>query len=293
MKIFLFIVVILISYFYGIYSHKNNLFPYYTVREFILKHYYNNEYRSDISADTSMHKEVDCAKVLRDDYIFFVGLGQSNAANHGNKRFIPPEDSNIYLFYKNRCFLARDPLLGSTGNRGSVWTKLAFLLNNSTKKNIVIATSAIGGSSVGDWVVDDKLENVLLLNLLEYINKIHVDKPILFLWQQGETDAMNGTTYEEYINSLEKLKKIILNNAITFKPEIYISLTTLCYEHGVNKEIRKAQLDFVTNNGFYIGPDNDMFDSIEDRYDCCHLSELGQWKSAIRWQEIILESFKK
>jgi hypothetical protein len=49
-------------------------------------------------------------------------FGQSNSANSGETPY--KSRQGVYNFYKGKLYRAQDPLLGATGDGGSVWTRL-------------------------------------------------------------------------------------------------------------------------------------------------------------------------
>ena len=63
-----------------------------------------------------------------EDSIVIIAFGQSNSANNASHTY-PKNSNNILNFYKGKCFIAKDPLLGATGNRGNIWIPVSTKIN--------------------------------------------------------------------------------------------------------------------------------------------------------------------
>jgi len=68
-------------------------------------------------------------------------FGQSNAANYVSELFTT--NYKIYTFYDNKLALAKDPLKGASGNKGSIWIPLSeSLVNEGYFDKIIIVSIA-------------------------------------------------------------------------------------------------------------------------------------------------------
>jgi len=78
--------------------------------------------------------------------------GQSNAGNHGEERLKPTADVYNLNIFDHGCYVAQDPLLGTTGDGGNLFTQLGQLLvERGVYDAVVLVPIAVGGSSVEDW----------------------------------------------------------------------------------------------------------------------------------------------
>ena len=120
--------------------------------------------------------------------IVLVTGGQSNAANAFADPLVPPADSGALMMLAGRCYPLRDPVLGATGDRGSLWTGLGPALARTAGRPVIFINGAVGGSQLGDWA-DARSGYVRhLAGEVAAARKAGVvaDKVI---WIQGETDA--------------------------------------------------------------------------------------------------------
>jgi hypothetical protein len=205
--------------------------------------------------------EVNCPSLK--DSIVIIAFGQSNSANSASHRY-SESSNNILNFYKGKCFIAKDPLLGTTGNRGNIWIPVSTKINKGQKK-VVLITFGIGGTKVEDWLTsyyDFYKENVnSFKELYPY--------PDFAIWFQGESDrkTIPGEFQKHLDEWILTLKKDLP------KTKIIITGTTYCA--GQDSEIIK-NIQYLTSKKFNIGfVDTDQFYSPRDRSDGCHLSSSG------------------
>lgn len=201
-----------------------------------------------------------------------VALGQSNAANGLGQRYVGR--AGVVNFFKGACYAARDPLLGSSNEWGSLWVALA---NRLEPKDIVIVALGIDASTVKRWSSGD------LNRLLRHTLRALPYRPTHFLWQQGEADASLGT--KDYAAHLAK----VIDTTREFAPQagFWIARSTVCNSRADNT-VRAAQLALVSpTRRIYAGPDTDQLTAIEDRYDGCHFSMVGQEKVAAMWAAVL------
>ena len=235
----------------------------------------------------------------------FVIFGQSNAGNHGgaliNSRL------NVDSFYAptEKCYRAQDPLLGSTGGMGSLWTRLGDkLVGRSIYSKVLFIPLAEGGSQIDDWIPGGGSYSSLSLTL-NSLKKIGI-KPTAFMWQQGESEV--GTKYHKGNYTLKFNQMVSSIREKGFEQDIYVTISTVCgiynnFSHDnpfpVNAKenlIRaRRQVDFRNEilsltksiKGIYLGPDTDKINPAF-RPDGCHLGgRYGQDAAAEAWFDII------
>ena len=76
--------------------------------------------------------KINCPK--KEDAFVIIGFGQSNSANHAGHKF-KAKNKKILNFFEGNCYEAQDPLLGATGQQGSLWIPLAEKIK--TKKKLL------------------------------------------------------------------------------------------------------------------------------------------------------------
>lgn len=220
-------------------------------------------------------------------------LGQSNAANNGKTPYTP-HNANVFNYYAGKLYTARDPLLGTTGTGGSVWTRLGdMLIDSGLYDKVIFIPIAVGGSAIERWATGDCYEK--LQQTLNTLDSQHVVLTHI-LWHQGETDNILNTStakYREYLAAvLQTLRK---SQAADF----YVSLVSYHPEPvtkplGVDSAIRNAQMGFIRENKkVFAGPDTDTLIHAIHRFDSVHFSDFGLAAYARLWFNAILNKKEK
>ena len=123
-----------------------------------------------------------------------------------------PKNLIQYNWRDKNCYLFKEPLLGNTGLGGNAITPFAVSISKETQQNIVLVTFGQGGSVIESWseggfslILEDVLKGLKGNGLF----------PNLFLWHQGESNAINAhriakivkedSFSKEYLNNLLKL----------------------------------------------------------------------------------------
>ena len=204
-------------------------------------------------------------------------LGQSNAASHaetsGQSAFSP-------VFYDGKCYLTREPLPGTTGSGGNIWSSLLPQLQMVIpNKTFVLAPLAVGNTRIQDWVKSGGELHSRLLEHLQLVKSSHL-KVSAIIWQQGEADAIAGTAAADYKRDLMTLRQII--NAAGLNAPVFIAKSTYC--HGVSSPAihRAIEAAIIIDRSLMAGADTDTLGK-EFRYDDCHFSQLGAVQAAGLW----------
>lgn len=211
-------------------------------------------------------------------------FGQSNAANHGNRRGEAPPAVNV--FHNGDCHPAIDPLPGGSGTGGSVWTRLGCLLIGACVfESITFVPVAIGGAAVRDWAPGGAC-NPLLLDTLESMRQKSITPTHLF-WHQGERDTFLGTSKRGYKQAF----LLMLEDIRTRQVDAPVYVSTATYRFGViNQEVRAAQREVIDiPRGILAGPDSDVLGS-EYRYDDCHFTSAGLDAFADLWMKCLISA---
>ena len=228
--------------------------------------------------ETEGRKEVACPAQTAHTMVM-VTLGQSNSANHLGHRYRAANE-RIVNFWNGRCYIARDPLLGATGDAGSQWVVLANRLIAQHDFIVIVAMgNGIRDKSVTDW--NGSLSGRYRSTLDELKSSYTATH---FLWHQGEADSRLKA--DEYASELATV--IAQARNVFPKSRFYVSQASLCRE-GTSPAVREGQRR-VLGNGVFPGPDTDRLDALEDRYDGCHFSMVGQEKIAEMWGAILKAS---
>lgn len=211
-----------------------------------------------------------------DHALVLLVMGQSNAGNHLGMRHRGA--AGVLNFWRGRCYAAQDPLLGATGNAGSLWTELGNKLVTAGYPAVVIAPFAIVQTRIEQW--NDDLRPALDAALKDLSARY---SPDLALWEQGEADA-HSTLGEAYAS---QLRMLIAHVRATFpRTRWLIATATLCGA-SIDPAIERAQRSVIDGSSVLAGPNTDEVASLQSRSDGCHFSDVGQdlvtdwWLSAI------------
>jgi hypothetical protein len=199
-------------------------------------------------------------------------LGQSNAANYGEGR---RRSAKAVNFYNGRCYRARDPLLGGSGDRGSAWTRLADRLDGPT----VLAPIAIGGSRIKEWSPGGRLFPRVQLALMQL--EAAAIPPTHILIVQGESEGNSREDPKAYEQEAARLLAYLKRTGAA----VYLATATRCLD-APNQEIRTAQARARDRTGTLAGPDMDALDNAL-RVNGCHFSAHGLDRAAAAWANLI------
>jgi hypothetical protein len=246
-------------------------------------------------------KPVECPK----EYKAIATFGQSNSANRllRSKNLKTVDDGKTYMWDwgTQRCYKYEEPIVGTDGkNRGNIITYTIQELRKSDRKtNIIVIAFGRGGSSVFSW--SHGVESIRLDNVLKKlsINKI---KPTLFLWHQGESDAIEemylpnkvkaygpkkGTKKRYYGMALE----VVIQKVHAMFPNalIGVALASICDNEG-SQEVRGAQ-KIIANKYPWVKISSDT-DTYGDEYryeDKCHFNEKGEKHIGADYLKLLLK----
>lgn len=222
---------------------------------------------------------VSCEALAAQKPLVILALGQSNAGNHGARA--ADTDVPIALISDGKCIMAVDPLPGATGVAGSIWYRLPrHFAKLQSRRPIVLSVLAVEATTIGEWTDEKSLLRERLSQHLKSMQGVKLP-PNFVLWQQGEADAIVGTSEEDYSTGLDKLAGIFEQEKI--KAPIVLALSTVCRTEPSTR-IRGAIEDKVASDRrFKLGPDTD-YDIFEGlRIKNCHFSAEGVDRAAQLW----------
>ncbi|MDX2367605.1 MAG: sialate O-acetylesterase [Colwellia sp.] len=252
---------------------------YYGVHQFLL----DIGIRTIEFSDSSTRIKKDTS-TLKKPFVILIA-GQSNVANTVSS--LSKSTPNIYNFYNSALYHAEDPLLGATDKQGSLWITVGKKLLEKTSYNeVVIINVARSNSSISDWVNNGKFNNLIV----QAINSALLSglKPNVFLWGQGERDALDNMKKSDYRKMLANF--VSDTNKITQNMPIIISLSSRCFSSAENINIRQAQMETIQRFNFvFQGPDTDELGS-DYRYDDCHFNTKGKEISSMLWTKYIINT---
>jgi hypothetical protein len=237
----------------------------------------SNEF-GQLIADTS--KVQVNPPVITDKTIVAFVFGQSNSANSEGERY-KADTKNVLNYFNGSYYLASDPLLGATGNAGSMWTITANkLIKESLADKVILVPAGVGGTSVKLWRTGGILNEMLEKRLKDaQKNNLVITH---FLWHQGESD--NNDSYAQYESGLTEVIK--LTQQYYPNSKFFVAQASAFCPLPSNKEILKSQRDVTKLPNVYMGPNTDLIGS-DDRHDGCHLSGRGVEKASNEWVELI------
>jgi len=218
--------------------------------------------------------EIVCPKQTGYTLVALV-YGQSNSANmHGQRTF--QHSPRIINFFNGRCYMASDPLLGASGRAGSVWTLTgARLLETGKYDHIIFVPAGMTASQISEWAEGGRF-NPMLSDVIRRATKRYKFTHVVF--HQGETDARIKTTGEEYKKNFLSMVQTI--RGLGVDAPVYVSVTSFCAPVvKTENPVTKAQRELVSARDRILpGPNTDVLNSPEDRFDDCHMSYAGVQK---------------
>ncbi|WP_315719629.1 MULTISPECIES: sialate O-acetylesterase [unclassified Bradyrhizobium] len=256
---------------------------------------------------------VPCNAIPRDGLVVLLTAGQSNISNggapdQGGKLYQPRHRFYNFNRFDGRCYVARNPLLGTTGDGENVATRLSDeLIDRGLAKTVVIAPAAIGGTYVEEWRARGGKYFEVLLSTLAGLRDAGLE-PSAVLWHQGESNAFafstngaeDGTQLQVSATMKEAARLSYLRNdleiiaglrAADVTAPIFIAKATLC--GSIPDEIIRSAQAAVPNPslGVYPGPDTDQI-GLPLRHDRCHMSRAGTELHAKMWADRLADYWK-
>jgi len=200
--------------------------------------------------------------------IHILVLGQSNVASHGEP---PGECSFGRVFHAGRFLPLRDPVLGGTGEGGSVWTRFAVKLQDAELvDDLIISLRAVGGTAMQDWSTSGKCFSALRADLPEM--QTCPVAPTHVVFHQGERDNFLETAEADYVAQFDPLYDLVRQAF----PQISWIFCQATYRMGViSHTIRQAQARIIAKYpDIHAGPDTDAWGD-EFRIDGTHFNQKG------------------
>lgn len=224
--------------------------------------------------------------------LVIAALGQSNAGNHVDLPVAADHALPAYVWFRGRCYPAADPLPGSSGEGGSLWTLLAHRLARVTGRPVVVIAGGADGSSVASWADRTWFQARRMERAMQAAarNGLPAD---LVVWHQGETDSVAGTSAADYERDL---RLVIGRFAASARRDregrgalwLVFQASRCGAASTVSEAIRSAQRAVATpERGVYPGPDTDALGD-DWRTDGCHFNSVGRERIVAQMVELIV-----
>ena len=214
----------------------------------------------------------------------FLIAGQSYAAG-ANDELLRVDEAwgrvAAFDLSNNSWRVAHDPQ-PAVGDGGTIWPALGDLLVPLLRTPVGFANAAVGGTSSRQWLPGEPLFE----NLVKMAKGVGAFRALL--WQQGESDVIEKTSTQQYVDNLVKIRTIFEQQTGSKAPWLLAKSTLhpTVYNDPVGEQrIRTAIDQLVTLPGFRPGPDTDILGG-ENRGGPTtrrHFSGIGQRRAAQLW----------
>lgn len=252
---------------------------------------YNNEYC-----------EAQIEKVGIGD--IFLTAGQSNSASFGQQKTTPDNDTVSTWNPNNDTWVfAADPQISWDGSfiqythtngqntGGSPWPTLGDYLTEKYHVPIGFISAGWGSSKVSDFLPNSAQGHYTRLKTP--LQHFGVNGIKAVLWHQGESDAIDGTTAEQYKSDLLTVINESRKDAGYDIPWI---IATASYHtdpratEDNEKKIVEGQIAACNEINILQGPNtNDMLTGYRSSYDNVHFNETGLIEHGTRWGKVLSE----
>lgn len=217
----------------------------------------------------------------------YLTAGQSNSASFGQDKTTPENDTvSTWNPETGAWVFSADPQVswnGSyVGSGGSPWPTLGDYLTEKYGVPIGFISAGWGSSVVADFLPEnDKHYKRIRIPLEEFgINGIKA-----VLWHQGESDAISGTSSEQYRNDLLTVIESSRSDARYDIPWV-IARAAYHTQSSTEAEQRVVQGQISACNGIniFVGPTtDDLLDGYRSTTDHVHFRKAGLIEHGTRW----------
>ena len=251
--------------------------------------WYRLEVRGHVSEKKTIQQAIEPIGVGE----VFLIAGQSYAAGANDELLRIDEESGRTASFdlSNKSWrIAHDPQ-PAVGDGGTIWPALGNLLVPLLRTPVGFANAAAGGTASRQWLPGEPLFD----HLVKMAQAVGGFRAVL--WQQGESDVIEKTSTQQYVENLVKIRAAFAERTGSRAPWLLAKSTlhpTVYNDPAGEQRIRSAIDQLVTKPGFLPGPDTDILGG-ENRggpNTRRHFSGIGQrraaqlWFAAI-WQELM------
>lgn len=238
-----------------------------------------SEIRADYLANFSdawnrTAKQVACPPVAGTMVALLVG--QSNAANFAQMK--TRAGPAVSVFYEGRCYEASDPVLGATGNRGSIWPRFGDqVVKAGIAQHVLLVPVAVGSTSMESWAPGGVNHPRIGLRVAQLAAQRF--KPTHALVTQGEFEAESKGDPDAYRDHLTRLISALRQTGA----RTYVATVARCTGPR-NDALRSAQQQARRAGKALAGPD---FDDLGPRINGCHFSDTAAAQASSAWFDAI------
>ncbi len=227
-------------------------------------------------------RQVVSDAIFAADTAVILAGGQSNIANEGDPGALFEPAGGVFNFnvFDGKCYVARDPLLGSSINRSNLLTRLGSLLvERGIYPRVLLVPVAHGGTSAQDWTPAGWMFPRLQLA----IDRLRDSRIAIthILWQQGEAEAaLDSPDAAQWTRDFMSTLGAIRASGVD--APIYVAQCTISH-NDANPIIRAAQRGVVDAAAKILpGPDLDQI-GFDGRFDRGHFNAAGLQRAAELW----------
>ena len=224
----------------------------------------------------------------------FLIAGQSYATNTNDQRLQVTDSRrrvSAYHWETGHWQPADDPQPApDRSDGGSIWPPVGDRLAQVLNVPIGFVNVAVGGTSTRQWSPDGPL-SARLHRAGQSVGRFRA-----VLWQQGESDVIEGTSAEDYVTRLQAIRAAAVS-AWKFEPVWLCAQSThhpTVYNNPAGEGRIRAAIATVSRlPGFGSGPDTDSLTGPNRGGPGSrrHFSPLGQRNAAELWSNLLLTRF--
>lgn len=204
-------------------------------------------------------------------------IGQSHGANYIGERF--RTEGRTFVAVNGKCYRAIDPLPGTDGEGGNLWTEVGNRLASRARQDVIVLNTSIGATSIRQWAPGGHLHEYLM----NAVNRRPAKVSAVAI-QIGESDYSNRTPRDEFARDLRatigSLRKAGVDAPVFVARESRFCSPTLPVD-----PVAAAQIDVLDPaRRIFAGPD---LNAVTDRYDGCHFSGTAARSIAAMWVDLL------
>lgn len=214
----------------------------------------------------------------------FLIAGQSYAGGYNDEilKVTEPGRRVAALNWQDDRWQVCDDPVPHVGPKGTIWPALGDQLVPLLQVPVGFVNASVGGTSSRQWAVDGSL----FAGMITAGKKAGRFRAVL--WQQGESDVLENTTLETYVERLIAIREEAMKQwgrDVPWMPAKSTLHPTVYRRPEQEETIRRAIHQLWTTRGFRPGPDTDVLDG-ENRggpESMRHFSPVGQRRAAQLW----------
>eukprot|EP00938_MAST-03A_sp_MAST-3A-sp1_P001533 g1533.t1 len=233
--------------------------------------------------DTSNLNQVQI--VNRSNLGVFIGYGQSNSDCCGLTGYVLRHPDTVFQFGQNKTWTYNDPMLGAWCHLGCVYGPIGDrLIDLGRFEKTVFATTGMPGAQLSMLNQGDAYFGYLVKTYKEMNDTFGKVDGVLY--HQGESDHGRSSSYfEKFETLLSNLRDEGIDESTGLK--MYVSRATYC-ANSVDNDLSAVQQDLASQlSEVYEGPNTDLLQGSEYRFDNCHFTVSGFERIAEMWGDIL------